>query len=217
MITRRRAFWACRAAFLVACLLSSQFIAREPSGADLLPGREAEIVHGLAADIWRSRNQMAEAAGRRQLLSNAIEAKTNVDLLSRLVLGRHWRSLKPADRDEYRALFSKVVIGGLAGRLDILLDELDGPLEQHFAIKSSGAVGKRDVLVRSEVVAADGQSLSVDWRLRRLESGPVIIDLIVEGISLLVSQRAEFAAVVERGQIVGLLQTLRRRAGAGGS
>ncbi len=217
MITRRQAFGTFRAALLVCILASSQLISREPLGADSPFDLEVEVVNGLAADIWRSRDQTSETSDRRQLLFRAIEAKTNVDLLSRLVLGRHWRSLEPVDRDEYRALFSKVVIGGLAGRLDVLLHELSGPLEQHFSIKSSGAIGKKDVLVRSVVISADGQPLSVDWRLRRLENGPVIIDLIVEGISLLVSQRAEFAAVIERGQMDGLLQTLRRRAETSGS
>jgi ABC-type transporter MlaC component len=42
----------------------------------------------------------------------------------------------------------------------------------------------------------------------------VIIDLIVEGASLLVSQRSEFAAVIERQKLDGLLAQLRARAGA---
>jgi ABC-type transporter MlaC component len=42
----------------------------------------------------------------------------------------------------------------------------------------------------------------------------VIIDLIVEGASLLVSQRSEFAAVIERQDLDGLLAELRARAGS---
>ena len=56
-----------------------------------------------------------------------------------------------------------------------------------------------------------GQPLRVDWRLREGAGEPVIIDLIVEGISLLVTQRSEFAAVLERGGIDGLLSELRVR------
>jgi ABC-type transporter MlaC component len=40
----------------------------------------------------------------------------------------------------------------------------------------------------------------------------VIIDLIVQGASLLVSQRSEFAAVIERSNLDGLLAELRARA-----
>jgi ABC-type transporter MlaC component len=48
--------------------------------------------------------------------------------------------------------------------------------------------------------------------LRSSDSGLVVIDLIVEGASLLVSQRSEFAAVIERGDLAGLLAELRARA-----
>ena len=42
-------------------------------------------------------------------------------------------------------------------------------------------------------------------------SGPVVIDLIIEGISLLVTQRSEFAAVLERAGVDGLLAELNAR------
>ena len=51
----------------------------------------------------------------------------------------------------------------------------------------------------------NGPPLALDWRLREGDAGPVIIDLIVEGASLLVSQRSEFAAVIERHDLDGLL------------
>jgi phospholipid transport system substrate-binding protein len=64
------------------------------------------------------------------------------------------------------------------------------------------------------VFPREGQPLALDWRLRAGPSGPVIIDLIVEGASLLVSQRSEFAAVIERSDLDGLLAELRARAGS---
>jgi ABC-type transporter MlaC component len=57
----------------------------------------------------------------------------------------------------------------------------------------------------------------VDWRLRDAGQGPVIIDLIIEGASLLVAQRSEFATVIERADIDGLLAELEARAGPAGS
>ena len=50
--------------------------------------------------------------------------------------------------------------------------------------------GELDTLVRSKVFPTNGQPLALDRRLRAGDSGPVIIDLIVEGASLLVSQRS---------------------------
>ena len=196
--------------FLI-CLLSLLSFPEREAGADGPQGRAVGVVQDLAADIWSIRDELSDSDRRRQQLGRAIKASTNVDLLSRLVLGRHWRSLGAADRDEYRMLFAEVVIGGLAGRLDSLLLELDGPLDQHFAIIGSIATGKNDIIVRSRVLAAGGDALSVDWRLRDLGNEPVIIDLVIEGISLIVSQRAEFAAVIERSRLDGLIEALRHR------
>ncbi|MEZ5930562.1 MAG: ABC transporter substrate-binding protein [Alphaproteobacteria bacterium] len=213
---RRQVLEAIRTGAVLVSLPLSLLVAPGFSAAEPAPDRGIQVVHGLAADIWSSRDRQADDARRRQRLAKAIEASTNVDLLSRLVLGRHWRSMSAADRGDYRMLFSKVVIGGLAGRLDTLLHDLDGPLDQHFAVTSSRVIGKNDVFVRSKVTAADGRPLAVDWRLRAFEERLVIIDLVVEGVSLVVSQRAEFAAVIARGGIEGLIETLRRRAGSAG-
>ena len=203
-----------RTGLLLLCLMPSLLMTPRSSDAADVADHATKVVRGLAADIWSSRDDIADADDRKRFLAGAIAARTNVDLLGRLALGRHWRSLDPADRSEYRRLFSEVVIGDLAGRLGSLLYELDGPLDQHFAITNSAVSGKKDVLVRSKVIAVDGRPLAVDWRLRDLENGLAIIDLVVEGISLLVSQRSEFASVIERSQIDGLIEALRHRAAA---
>lgn len=212
MINGIPAVKAIRYGFVILCLAPLFFLSHSVSVAGSTTDDAAKVVRTLAEEIWSSRQ---DAEGRKEQLAAAIKAKTSVDLLSRLVLGKHWRSLESADQDEYRSLFSQVVIGGLASRLDLLLRDFNGPLDQHFSIAGSGAVGKKDVLIRSKVVATDGRALAVDWRLRGTESEPVIIDLIVEGVSLLVSQRSEFAAVIERSRMDGLMDLLRKRAQSG--
>ena len=212
MIAGIRAAKAIRCGFVLLCFASSLLLSERVLAAGNAADDAVRVVHALAEDIWSSRQQ---AEGRKRQLADAIKAKTSVGLLSRLVLGKHWRSLERVDQDEYRALFSQVVIGGLASRLDLLLREFEGPLDQHFSITGSGATGKKDVLVRSKVVATDGRALAVDWRLRATDAEPVIIDLIVEGVSLLVSQRSEFASVIERSRMDGLMNSLRKRAQSG--
>ena len=198
MTTESRAFRSVRAYVALIFLLSPMFAAGSSATAGPSADHAVAVVQDLAADIWTIRDENADPDRRKRLLTRAIEANTNIDLLSRLVLGRHWRSLSAANREEYGGLFSEVVINGLAQRLDSLLRKLDGRLDQHFAIINSFTIGAKDVLVRSKVMPADEQPLSVDWRLRTRDDRPVVIDLIIEGISLLVSQRAEFAAVIEQ-------------------
>jgi phospholipid transport system substrate-binding protein len=174
------------------------------------PAARAEAVVGeLAGEVWGLfRSGDLDPRTRLDRLTGLLQSKTDVALLSRLVLGQHWQRLTEAQQARYRELFGQVVLRNLAKRLDQYASGATGPLEQHFRMTGSQAVGKQDVLVRSTVTTPAGDTVGVDWRLRNAAEGPVIIDLIIEGISLLVSQRSEFAAVIERSDMEGLLAEL---------
>ena len=173
-------------------------------------GSEA-VVARLMTAVWSARIEPAPAA-RQARLERAIEAATDLPLVSRLVLGRYWRRLDQDRQAAFQTLFRTVVIGSLARRLDDYVKDLEGELESHFRLRGSHPVGDHDVIVQSRVRPAIGPSLAVDWRLRN----GAIIDLAVEGVSLLISQRAEFTAVIERRSIDGLLAELRERAASAG-
>lgn len=182
------------------------------------PGRAGDagpegVVRGLVEDIWATlRRADGDPNDRVDELAVLLEGRTDVALISRLALGRHWNRLPEPARHDYQELFREVVIRSMARRLNTYAGDAAAPLEERFRIVSSAPVGRGDVLVRSKVFPNQGQPLNLDWRLRNSDSDPVVIDLIVEGASLLVSQRSEFAAVIERGDLDGLLAELRARA-----
>ena len=49
----------------------------------------------------------------------------------------------------------------------------------------------------------------MDWRVRRIDQRFKIIDVVVEGVSMLVTQKAEFSAVLRQRGIDGLITILR--------
>jgi phospholipid transport system substrate-binding protein len=49
----------------------------------------------------------------------------------------------------------------------------------------------------------------VDWRVRNIKDNYKIIDVVVEGVSMLVTQKAEFSAVLRQQGIDGLIGILR--------
>jgi phospholipid transport system substrate-binding protein len=181
-------------------------------------GRAAEtsaeaVVQGLVEDIWTTLRRDDVAPNERvDALTAVLETRTDVALIGRLALGRYWNRLPEPEREDYLALFREVVIRSMARRLNTYAEDAKSPLEERFQIMGSAAVGDDDVLVRSKVFPSHGQPLNLDWRLRGTDSGPAVIDLIIEGASLLVSQRSEFAAVIERSDVAGLLAELRARA-----
>jgi phospholipid transport system substrate-binding protein len=172
-----------------------------------------QVVQELVDDIWAALRRDGTDQDRRvDELTTLLESRTDVALISRLALGRHWSRLPESERQDYQKLFGEVVLRSMARRLNTYAEDAEAPLDERFRIVSSAPVGAHDTLVRSRVFPSRGQPLNLDWRLRTGDSGPVIIDLIIEGASLLVSQRSEFAAVIERGDVEGLLAELRARA-----
>jgi phospholipid transport system substrate-binding protein len=180
---------------------------------NVAPADAETAVRDLAAQIWQSlgRTDLGEQ-GRIDAIAAMLEDATDVELLSRLVLARYWQRLDDDQRARYQVLFRDVVMRSFASRLNQYAKDAQGPLEERFTITSSAPAGKQDVLVRSSVRPQSGGTLAVDWRLRDGDDGPVIIDVIIEGVSLLVSQRSEFAAVIERSDMEGLLAELQARA-----
>jgi phospholipid transport system substrate-binding protein len=129
----------------------------------------------------------------------------DLDLVARLILGRHWRTANEAQRAEYLELFRAFALHTLASRLDVYGG-------QDFEITGAKVVGRQDALVSTRILS-DGPPLAVDWRVRELDDRSLVaIDVIVEGVSLIVTQRSEFGAVIERQGLDGLLAELRRRA-----
>jgi phospholipid transport system substrate-binding protein len=71
-----------------------------------------------------------------------------------------------------------------------------------------------DTTVLSQITHPDGsQPTAIDWRVRQKDDKLGVIDVVVEGVSLSVTQKQEYAAVIQNngGQIEGLLQTMRQQ------
>jgi phospholipid transport system substrate-binding protein len=135
------------------------------------------------------------------LLSQPID----LDLVARLILGRHWRTANDTQREAYLELFREYALANLASKLHLYQG-------QSFEVTDAKVVSEQDAVVTSRILNPGETPLQVDWRLRSRDDGSlVVIDLIVAGVSLVVTLRSEFAAVIERQGFDGLLAELRQR------
>lgn len=116
----------------------------------------------------------------------------DIELVGRFAAGVHWRDAEPDQQKIYLELFEQMIIQTYARRFD----EYSG---ESFSVSGSQPVGKSDALVVTQIESADTQPVKVGWRVRDRGAGPKIIDVDVEGVSMAVTQRNEFASVIERG------------------
>lgn len=142
----------------------------------------------------------------RTLLSKGVDLKR----VGRFVLGVHWRRANPAQRAEYEDLFGDYVIASYAGRLKEYSDST-------VRVKGSVSSDRGEHLVTTMISQPSAvEPIRVDWRVRESGDQLQIIDIIIEGISMAISQRSEFASVIQSngGDMSTLLARLRKVTGS---
>jgi phospholipid transport system substrate-binding protein len=143
-------------------------------------------------------------AQRQRALAELLVTGFDMKVISRLALGRPYRDLAPAQRSDYEELFRRFVLETYGARLANYSGE-------QLRILRETPASDDDVVVSSEIGKAGAEPLRVDWRVRRGAGGLRIVDVVVEGVSMIVTQRNEFQAVVDARGVGGLLDLLRER------
>ena len=68
-------------------------------------------------------------------------------------------------------------------------------------------------MVTSQVIQKDGPPVNLQWRVRKKDGGLRVVDVVVEGVSMSVTQRSDFASVIQSGggKLDALIAHLRDR------
>lgn len=123
---------------------------------------------------------------------NLLEDSFDMKTIARFALGRYWRTSTPKQRDEYMKLFREMVLKVYSQRFN----EYKG---QNIEVKSARRDGDKDVIVNSFITSPGNPDVQVDWRVRYKQDEYKVIDVVVEGVSMSVTQRSDFASVIQRG------------------
>ena len=130
--------------------------------------------------------------------------------IAKWVLGRYWRRASQPQREEFLGLFEDLMVVIYADRFAKYSGE-------KLDIGRSEIRGKNDILVHSLINRPEGlRPVTVIWRISQKDQNFKIVDLMVEGLSMGLTQQKEFASVIRKngGKIEGLLSELRKRLAA---
>lgn len=113
--------------------------------------------------------------------------------IARFVVGRNaWFGASEEEKTEYLKLFEKLVVRVYSDRFSLYSGE-------RFHVQSERQEGERDTMVTSHIMRPGSSTpIVVDWRVRNFNGRQAIIDVIVEGISMSVTQRQEYGSVLQR-------------------
>ncbi|MFQ5346399.1 MAG: phospholipid-binding protein MlaC [Rhodothalassiaceae bacterium] len=158
-----------------------------------------------AMAIWRDPTITFEQ--REQNFRDILQRDFAIDFLARLSLGRYLRTATKEQLKEYFELFPVYVVDKFARRLGDYNN-------QTIEIGGTAPAGSRDIFVRTTLIRPGGEPIAADWRVRKIGDGFKIVDVKVEGISMAITQRDEFASIIAREGFDGLLDVLRKGGGA---
>jgi phospholipid transport system substrate-binding protein len=139
----------------------------------------------------------------RDLLNGAFDMPT----VSKFVLGRAWGTATPQQQQEFLKLFQALVAKTYGDRLNLYNGE-------GFKVIGFRPESDKDVIVNSVITHPQGAPpTTIDWRVRDNNGKLAVLDVVVEGISQSVTQRQEYASILERnnGNMDALLNVMRQK------
>lgn len=130
-----------------------------------------------------------------------------MDVVSRFVLGRYWRSISDAEMNEFATLLQNYLALNYANQFK----EFNG---EQFVVGNETEKNK-DTFVNSQFVRPDGPPVNIVWRMRMFGDAFKIIDVSIEGLSMGITQRDEFTSVIQQNNddVSALTKALKAKTG----
>ncbi len=164
--------------------------------------RMAQEALAVLSDSSLSADQRTEKL--RRMMAQDID----IPPIARFVLGRYWRAATEQQREAYMAAYSDYILSTYSTKIGGVRAAVEG-----FDVVKTQAHGANDVLVYCVVARTASAPLRVVWRLRQRDGHYRIIDLMVEGVSLVQTQRQEFVSFIRAngGNVDKLIAELKQR------
>ena len=119
-------------------------------------------------------------------------------------LGSHRKSISAEKKDEYFKVFKKYFLKSFSSRLAQYSDP-------KIKVDSQKKLNEKYTIVSSTLLATEKTpEVKLDWRIvtKNIDK-PLIIDVVIEGVSLARVQREEFNSIIQNSNIDGLINNLR--------
>jgi phospholipid transport system substrate-binding protein len=173
-------------------------------GQDLGPD---QLVQKITDDVLAAvKSDKQLAAGDKQKAIKLAEEKVlpyiDFEQATRLAVGRPWNQATPEQKKRLVSEFRNMLVRTYA-------NAIQGYQGQTLKVlPSRGKQDPEDTTVRTQFIRAGGQPLPIDFAMRKTGEGWKVYDITVEGVSLVMTYRSEFDAVVKQQGIDGLIKRL---------
>jgi ABC-type transporter MlaC component len=199
-------------AALIAASAATPAIAQE-AGATAEAEAEVSAIDGatefakkLTADATAALNADKPEAEQLEDFRQVLADGMALDVIGKFMISETRKSMNDEQIARYDAIFPQYLTKLYAEQFK---DIVGKPLE----VVEAKEYGSRDVIVRTKFDRKDGGPIMVDWRVRKLKSGErKAIDIIVQGVSIMLVKREEFSSFVAANGVDALMDRLESEA-----
>jgi phospholipid transport system substrate-binding protein len=161
------------------------------------------VVAGALDDVMAVLNDVgASEASRRDRIADIAFAHFDFSVMSKLVVARPWKKFSDAQKTEFVEEFKTHLARSYGRRL------------ARYEGTQVDVVGKQeeqrgDVTVLSKVVGGQFDGATMDYRMRGKTGEWLVIDVVIEGVSLVSNFRSQFKPILAQGGAAELLGRLK--------
>jgi phospholipid transport system substrate-binding protein len=141
-----------------------------------------------------------------RFVDGVIQPHADFDVIAPLVLGKHWKTAAPTERERFKHEFRTLLVRSYSRAF----------VEYHnwtlrFQPSDADAGGKK-VVVKSEVLQPGQKPVQVNYRMFQGKGGWKVYDIIIEGVSLVTNYRSSFSEDIQKkGSLAALIDSLAKR------
>ncbi len=171
-------------------------------------GARAVIAETIEEVLAVLRDESRPTEDRIRSLEQIVYGRFDLYVMSRLVLARNWKRFSEEQKEQYVEEFKQYLTNSYGNRIE----RYD---QQEVKIVGEREEPRGDVVVQTKILGGEFEGASVDYRLRKKDSAWRVIDVVIEGISMVSNYRDQFKSIVSRGGPELLLEKLREKNAAG--
>ena len=149
-------------------------------------------------------NKSLASAQKRAQIEQIVYAHFDFTTLSKLVLARNWKQLTPVQQHDFVEEFKRHLSVTYGRNVETYNNE-------RAVITGDREESNGDWTVKTKIIRPSAADILVDYRLRKQDGGWQVIDVIIEGVSLVANFRSQFQEILTSSNPDHLIQLLREK------
>ncbi|NQZ21904.1 MAG: ABC transporter substrate-binding protein [Colwellia sp.] len=148
-------------------------------------------------------NKTLSAEEKKIRITEIVKDKVDLPVVSQRVISRYWKKASKAEKKEFIALFTQVIVNTYASLLNEYTNQEVEYLKEEI---KKGKYAK----VKTNIVLTD-KKIPVNYKLLLRKNQWRIYDFSAEGVSLISTYTNDYKSTLKRGGLAGLNEILRKK------